>query len=248
MEGRNNARRGRRHVTRIHRLMPAAIAAVSAAIATSNPAMAATNGTWNPLSFAGTNGSGSWSTTTNWAGGIVADGATGIADFSLLNITANTTVDLDSSRTIGQLKFNDTTQSNLWTLDNNGNSANILTLDNGASQPIITVNPNNNTFGTLNTTISATIAGTNGFIKAGGGALVLSGNNTLSGQVVINSTSANAGADLYLANNTALGTATLFIDPGSANNARVLAECRGCHQQQHHHPHVPRAPLVPMLR
>ena len=50
-----------------------------------------------------------WSTTGNWSGGTVANGTDGIADFSTLNITADDTVHLDTARTIGQLKFGDTT-------------------------------------------------------------------------------------------------------------------------------------------
>jgi autotransporter-associated beta strand protein len=201
--------------------MPAALAALSAALASTDAL--AVNGTWSPTGFAG-NGTGSWSSATNWASGVVADGASSIASFNTLNLTADSIVSLDSARTIGQLLFSDTTQSNLWTLDNGGNPANILTLDNGASQPIITVNPNNNTFNTRNTTISAVINSNNGFVKTGGGALVLSAANNITGQVVINSTSSNPGADLYLAHNNALGSATLFIDPGASFNSRTLVD------------------------
>src|SRR5215212_9652745 len=163
---------GRKQWKRIRRIMPA-VAAMSAALAATR-AVSGANGTWSFL------GNGAWSVAPNWAGGIVANGASAIADLSKLNITADTIVSLDSSRTIGQLLFSDTTQSNLWTLDNAGNAANVLTLDNGASKPVISVNPNNNTFNTRNATISASLAGTNGLTKTGGGALVLSGSNTFS--------------------------------------------------------------------
>src|SRR5438552_2042328 len=132
------SRQGRRqHLNRIRRIMPA-VAAVSAALAAGSAAHA-TNGTWT--STAG----GLWSDTTKWSGGTVADGASGIADFSTLNLAAGATVSLDSSRTIGQLKFADiTTPFFNWTLDNNVNAANILTLNNGAGQPIITVGTGTN--------------------------------------------------------------------------------------------------------
>jgi len=42
-------------------------------------------------------------------------------------------------RTIGSLYFDDTTVSNAWILANNSNAANILTLDNGANKPVISV-------------------------------------------------------------------------------------------------------------
>src|ERR1039458_3653312 len=71
----------------------------------------AVSGTWNPTGFTGANGSGLWSTIANWSANLVADGADNTADFSTLNITADTTVSLDSSRSIGQLKFADTTAS-----------------------------------------------------------------------------------------------------------------------------------------
>src|SRR6266480_4432971 len=96
------SRLGRRgHLNRIRRMMPA-VAAVSAALAAAGAANAA-NGTWTSLT------SGLWSDTTKWSGGTVADGASSIADFSTLNLAAGVTVNLDSARTIGQLKFADTT-------------------------------------------------------------------------------------------------------------------------------------------
>jgi hypothetical protein len=125
----------------------------------------AADGTWNPTGFvSGGNATGLWSTPTNWTGGIVANGAGFQANFSTLNIGSDSTVSLDSSRTIGRLIFGDaTTASNNWFLDNSGNAANILTLDNtgGTGAPKITVN--NQT-----TTISAILAGINGVTLTGG--------------------------------------------------------------------------------
>src|SRR4051812_34405691 len=217
MQSRNSTSIGRRQFNRIRKLMPA-VAAMSAALAANNAALGI-NGTWSFL------GNGSWSVGSNWASGVVANGASGIADFSKLNITGDQTVNLDTSRTIGQLLFGDTTQSNNWTLDNNADAANVLTLNNGASQPVITVGLGS-TAG-MTTTISATLAGSNGFIKNGPGALQLTGSNTFTGQVTYNSgttgTAGNgAGPDLILGSNAALGAATnlLYIDPGS-NTARV---------------------------
>jgi hypothetical protein len=39
-----------------------------------------------------------WSTTTNWIGGTVADGAGSLANFSALDIGVNSIVSLDSAR------------------------------------------------------------------------------------------------------------------------------------------------------
>src|SRR5206468_859950 len=87
----------------------ATAAAALLACAAAPRATFAANGTWNPTGFTGANGGGLWSDTTRWTGGTVADGAGFLADFGTLNISADTTVNLDSSRTIGQLRFIDTT-------------------------------------------------------------------------------------------------------------------------------------------
>src|SRR4051812_47757977 len=81
----------------------------------SSRAVAGTNGTWT-----NTYSGGLWSNSANWSGGAVADGADATADFSTLDIAADYTVHLDSSRTIGNLIFGDTSPSNNWTVDNNG--------------------------------------------------------------------------------------------------------------------------------
>src|SRR3954469_2967898 len=199
----------------------------AAAFATSASRWAhAVDGTWNPTGFAG-NGTGLWSDTTKWTGGVIANGAGSQANFSTLNITSDSTVSLDSSRTIGRLLFGDTTASNNWFLDNNGNAANVLTLDNtgGTGAPKITVN--NQT-----TTISAILAGTSGVTLTGGinspatsATLVLSGANTYSGQTTLNSvTPSTQQFTVLLQNNTALGTGNIFFDPGSANGLRLTLD------------------------
>jgi autotransporter-associated beta strand protein len=147
---------------------------------------AGTNGTWIDTTTGGL-----WSATANWSGGAIANGADGIADFSTLNITADNTVHLDSARTIGQLKFGDTTPSNSWILDNNGNAANTLTMAVSSGSPQITVN-NSNAF------IILGLAGT-GVVCNGPGFLVLSGttDNTglglivTAGNVALNKTSSS---------------------------------------------------------
>src|SRR5206468_4152473 len=121
-----------------------------------------------------------------------------IADFSTLDLTADNTVHLSSARTLGGLLFGDTTPSNNWILDNNGTAANTLTLSTSTGTPTITVN--NQT-----ATISAVLAGTQGFTKSGNGILALTGSNTYSGATAINAgTVAISGAAADLG----LGTAT----------------------------------------
>src|SRR5437667_4279714 len=203
MQRSSSTQRGRKQLKRIRKIMPA-IVAVGGALAGADVATAA-NGTWTFLSSG--NGSGIWSVSTNWSGGTIADGASSIADFSTLNITADSTVTLDSSRTIGQLKFGDaTTQSNQWTLDG---AAQTLTLNNGASQPIINITTTNQL-----TTINPVLGGTNGFVKSGPGRVVLTAANTVTGQVTFTQ------GDILVSNNSAFGSAShlIYIDPRSSND------------------------------
>ena len=153
----------------------------------------ASDGTWSG------DASGAWSGTTNWSGGVVADGFAGSAYFSKINITADRTVHLDSARTLGNLTFGDTTTSSAasWILDNNGIASNVLTL--GGGTPTITVNA----LGTGKTvSISAVLSGTAGMMKAGAGTLVLSGTNIFSGNTVVGSGSLTLGASEALQNST----------------------------------------------
>ncbi len=161
----------------------------------------AADGTWT------NDGSSNWSTTTNWAGGTVADGAGFLADFSTIDITANRFVTLDTSRTIGGLSFRDTYWTNSgfnWNLQSSGGS--ILTLDNtggpGGNPPTITL-------ATGISSITTVLAGSNGLnlslpwsnydstrgTASGGFGLVLSettarlifnANNTVSGALSVN--------------------------------------------------------------
>jgi fibronectin-binding autotransporter adhesin len=195
-----------------HRSRILAVAVMTGLIGVSGVTAKGATGTWSNLA------GGLWDPTVpgNWSGGVIASGATFTADFSTLNITADTTVSLNSPFTIGQLKFADlTTPYFNWNLNNNGNSANILTLDNGASQPMFTIGSSGNT-GQL-TTVSAVLAGSNGFVKTGLGRLQLSASNSITGQVTF------AQGDLVVNNNNALGSSsnTIFIDPGSSNTTRL---------------------------
>jgi len=117
---------------------------------------------------------GLWSTPSNWNPGVV-DGST--ANFTN-NITANRTVSLDSDRTLNHVVFGDSDASTAgsWIINNNGVTNNNLVL--GGVTPGITVN----TLGVDKTaTISAVIQGSAGFVKRGNGTLVLTANNTFSG-------------------------------------------------------------------
>ncbi len=122
---------------------------------------------------------GLWSTPSNWDPGVV-DGST--ANFTH-NITTDRTVSLDSDRTLNQVVFGDSIPATAgsWILNNNGVTNNNLILS-GVS-PGVTVN----TLGTdESATISAVIQGSAGFVKRGSGTLVLTANNSFSGNRQVN--------------------------------------------------------------
>jgi autotransporter-associated beta strand protein len=172
-------------------------------------------------------GNGNWGESTRWSNSIVATGAGQTADFSTINITGNRTVTLEASRAIGNLKFSDTSGAQTWTLAGSGEST--LTLSTGtATSPLLSV--------TNTATISAPLAGTNGFTKTGPGTLIVSGNNPLSGTVNIDTggssgsdgilrvvgPNALANASLITINKNNSGTSTLQLD-GSTGNITIDA-------------------------
>ncbi|HYG24105.1 MAG TPA: autotransporter-associated beta strand repeat-containing protein [Verrucomicrobiae bacterium] len=124
---------------------------------------------------------GTWSVTNNWAGGLAANGAGFIADFTGVNLTADRTVTLDSSRSIGQLRFGSPAGLNNWNLNASGGS--ILRLNTGitspAGAPVLAVNQNS-------VTINAPLVSSNGLTKTGGGTALLRGNNTIIGALNLN--------------------------------------------------------------
>ena len=168
-----------------------------------------------PYSFTWTNTlGGSWSTASNWANGGIAKGSGLGADFSALDLTANTTVHLDSAITIGRLIFGDTdiTTPGGWILDNNGNAANTLTLAGGT--PTITINA----LGTgANVAINAAMAAPNGLTTTGVGTLMLGGTNLFAGLSV------NGGTNIITGNTTINGDGgTIYVGDGD-----YLAGCNG---------------------
>lgn len=167
-----------------------------------NQAQGQTNGTWT------LNGSGNWSDTANWSAATVASGTSAIADFSTLNLTANQTVTLDSGFTIGALTAGDaTTASSNWTFAGPG----LLTLDNGVPAPVVTIT-------NQSTTISAPLAGSNGFTKAGAGTLFLTGNNAaLSGTLTIQDVAATNNNGVVVSSDAAIGAITGISIQGSAS-------------------------------
>jgi len=174
-------------------------------------AMAQTNGSWtNAIS------GGLWSGAGNWAAGTVADGSGATAYFTN-DITADNTVHLDTARTIGNLTFGDgaTNTPASWILDNNGSAANILTL--AGATPTITVNALGANKIDRTATISAEIAGSGGFTKAGVGMLNLTASNSYSGPTTV-----SGGGILSISNPGALGSTNGATTVASANQLRLV--------------------------
>ena len=143
---------------------------IAALLALAPWAASASDGTWS------TAGGGSWNASGNWTGGTIADGTGASAYFTNVTLAADATVTLDLARTIGNLYFGDlaATKHN-WFL--NTGSAGPLTL--AGTTPSFTIN-------SATTTVAAVIIGTAGLSKAGTGTLALSGNNTYTGNTIIN--------------------------------------------------------------
>lgn len=181
-------------VKKIPGTIPAAVLTSILCLPVTAPAQ---SGTWTNLASGQ-----SWSVSGNWNGGTVADGAGNTANFNTLDIIADTTVRVDTVRTIGNIIFGDTATNTAagWIMDNNGSAANILTL--AGTTPTITVNA----MGTNKSAIiSGVIAGTSGLAKAGPGMLILSGANTYSGGTVIN------GGTLFISSDGNLGNTSGFV-------------------------------------
>jgi autotransporter-associated beta strand protein len=173
------------------------------------PAAFAADGTWNTT----TTGQ-SWATAGNWVGNTIADGSGFTADFSTLDITADTTVNLNGPRTIGNLVFGDTDTSTAGTWIIAAGTGGALTL--AGATPTITVNElGSGKFGRIN----AVLAGTSGFTKTGAGNLLLAnGNNTISGAIVISqgNIQLNAAA-LTNATSVAINGGNLVVATSAAN-------------------------------
>ncbi len=152
---------------------------------------------------------GLWGTTANWLDSLIGNGSGNMADFSQADLTADTTVNLDSARIVGNLLFGnaDANPNANWILGNNGNQANTLTLAGGT--PTVTVNP----LGTgKSAAINAAVAGSSGLVKAGAGTLTLGGTNPLGGNVIISAgtLALGSGGSISNINSISLAAGTTF--------------------------------------
>jgi len=166
---------------------------------TAVPASAATVSAWVRLDNG--DASGVWGASDNWSAG-VPDGTDTVADFSLLNLTASAYITNDSPRTVGGLRFGDTTASHDWFVTNAS-----LTLASSQTVPVIVVS--NRT-----ATLFSGLAGSQGFFKDGAGTLTLAGglNNLFGGTVVA------ASGTLYVVNGATLKNTTspFLVVPGAS--------------------------------
>ncbi len=125
------------------------------------------------------NASGVWGTNANWSGGTIATGTDAVADFTANNITVNSIVTNETARTIGSLRFNNTTAGRFWNVDGSTNRQ--LTLATSTGQPSINVTNTQVFLGGFN--------GTQGFVKNGNGVLNIFGStyyNVVSGPILVN--------------------------------------------------------------
>ena len=142
---------------------------------------------------------GSWPTSANWSAGFVAGGVGATANFATLDLTADTTVQLDGNRTVGHLVFGDTSPNHAWNLAPGASGQ--LTMNVTSGNPTITVQ-------NQSATISAALAGTLGFTKLGAGMLVL--NHPLNP----NSGTVNVAQGTMLLNGS-LNSGMLTVSPGA---------------------------------
>jgi autotransporter-associated beta strand protein len=139
-------------------------------VITGTGALLLSQNTWTNLVSG--DASGWWGNSASWSNGI-PHGVDAVADFSTLNITADAFVNNDAARTVGQLRFGDTSPSHNWALTNAA-----LTLSVNSETPTVTVN--NQT-----ATIDVVLQGTQGFIKDGAGTLTLNKRSTMAGDITV---------------------------------------------------------------
>ncbi|MEO8616995.1 MAG: autotransporter-associated beta strand repeat-containing protein [Luteolibacter sp.] len=174
-----------------------------------SPTVYSGSGSWSNVA------GGSWALATNWAGSFIASGSEANAGFSALNLTNDTTVTLDGTKTVGSMVFKDIIPSHNWFL--NTGSGGPLTLDTSSGIPTISVF---NQTATLN----VAIAGTKGLFKDESGMLILAGSNTYTGGTVV------AGGTLQITGAGALQGAvtinngsTLWLNAGGASYGNALS-------------------------
>jgi autotransporter-associated beta strand protein len=189
-----------------------------------NIVLTGTDGTWI---FNTNSSAANWSTTSNWASGIVADGIGAKADFSTIDITGARTPNLDTSRTVGRIDIGDTNNTHSYTItatpgasltfDNTSNSANaqlnqtVSSHGDTISAPLILTSSLDVTNASSNTlTLSGAISGA-GALNLSSGTLALGSSvSTFSGGTTINGGKITIGSS-----GTPLGSGTLTLGGGT---------------------------------
>ncbi len=189
---------------------------VSASILLSVSQSFAVSTTWNR------NGNGNWNTSSYWTPNTIPNAAGDEASFTN-NITANRTVILTSSRTIGVLNIGDADATHSFTIADNGNN-NALIFDNdgngaqlnetGARQDTIGAHINLLDNLTINNSgslvIESTISGDFGITKTGSGELLISSYfNSYTGGITINQ------GEVAIGHESALGTGNIKLNGGT---------------------------------
>ena len=166
---------------------------LSAAFTVSSGTLVAQTGTWSDTS----SGPNDWSNTARWSTATVANGSGFTANFSS-DITQLTVVALDSSRTIGNVTFSDNAVGGSQWLLRGGST---LTMDNGASQAVITK--------TTGFTMSTPLAGSNIRINGAAGCNITGNNTGITGTFTLGGVNG-----LNIGNPNAFGTATVNFVAG----------------------------------
>src|SRR4051794_32643906 len=134
-------------------------------------------------------GNSSWNTAANWDAA-VPNAVDAIANFTL-DITSDSTITLDGSKTVGTLNFADLISSNNWILNPGAPASSQLTLDVTAGSAVVNVAnfsavPINGAGQVAQSaTINAVVAGNDGVTKTGAGTLVLTATNTYTGGTTV---------------------------------------------------------------
>jgi autotransporter-associated beta strand protein len=149
------------------------------------------SGTWLD-----TEDGGMWSDISNWQGGAIASGSGATADFSLRDPDVDTSLVIDSNRTLGRLVFGDIDYSSPagWTITDNGVASRALTLGSSTT-PVIQVDAATTPAGDTTDVPAAAsyphrlevaLSGTKGFTKTGVGTIELKrANPDLTGALTI---------------------------------------------------------------
>ncbi|HYG23775.1 MAG TPA: autotransporter-associated beta strand repeat-containing protein [Verrucomicrobiae bacterium] len=117
-----------------------------------------------------------WGDSTRWESGSIPNGTGTFADFSTIDITADRVIDLELSRTVGGIGFNDLIPGHSWTVS--GGETLYLSTRNPMQPPVIEVQNTSVYFG-------APLGGDDGLEKIGSGSLSLAAGNGYEGPTLV---------------------------------------------------------------